>query len=154
MTYSFSYLESVCCSMSSSNCCFLTSIQVSQEAGQVVWYFHLLKNFPQVIVIHTVKGFGLVNKAEIDVFLFFLHLSLCKCCFLGPKMLVSLSCFPHFFLSPSKHALRLSSNVASLAKRFLNFSPDFPSRLVCALGVLKRLPLSHFHLAVISLCLY
>ena len=55
--------------MSSSNCCFLTSIQVSQEAGQVVWYSHLFQNFPQFIVIHTVKGFGLVNKAEIDVFL-------------------------------------------------------------------------------------
>ena len=51
--------------MSSSNCC----IQISQEAGQVVWYSHLLKDFPQFVVIHTVKGFGVVNKAEIDVFL-------------------------------------------------------------------------------------
>ena len=67
--YSFSYLEPVCCSMSSSNCCFLTCIQVSQEAGQVIWYSHLFQNFPQFIVIHTVKGFGIVNKAEIDVFL-------------------------------------------------------------------------------------
>ena len=66
--YSFSYLEPVCCSMSSSNCCFLTCIQVSQEADQVVWYSHLLKDFQQFIVIHTVKGFGIVNKAEIDVF--------------------------------------------------------------------------------------
>ena len=55
--------------MSGSNCCFLTSIQISQEAGQVVWYSHLSQNFPQFIVIHTVKGFGIVNKAEIDVFL-------------------------------------------------------------------------------------
>ena len=55
--------------MSSSNCCFLTCIQVSQEAGQAVWYSHLFQNFPQFIVIHTVKGFGTVNKAEIDVFL-------------------------------------------------------------------------------------
>ena len=54
--------------MSSSNCCFLTCISVFQEAGQVVWYFHLFKDFPQFIVIHTVKGFGIVNKAEIDVF--------------------------------------------------------------------------------------
>ena len=53
--------------MSSSNCCFLTWIQISQEADQVVWYSHLLKNFPQFIVIYTVKGFGIVNKAEIDV---------------------------------------------------------------------------------------
>ena len=44
-------------------------MQVSQEAGQVVWYSHLFQNFPQFIVIHTVEGFGIVNKAEIDVFL-------------------------------------------------------------------------------------
>ena len=69
--YSFSYLEPVCGSMSSSNCYFLTCIQISQEPGQVVWYSHLLKNFPQFIVIHTVKGFGIVKKAEIDVFLEF-----------------------------------------------------------------------------------
>src|SRR5574337_70364 len=55
--------------MSSSNCCFLTCIHISQEAGQVVWYSHLFQNFPQFIVSHTVKGFGIVNKAEIDVFL-------------------------------------------------------------------------------------
>ena len=67
--YSFSYLEPVCCSMSSSNCCFLICIQVSQEAGQVVWYSYLFQNFPQFIVIHTVEGVGIVNKAEIYVFL-------------------------------------------------------------------------------------
>ena len=66
---SFSYLEPVCCSMSRYNCCFLTCMQISQEAGQVVWYSHLLKNFPQFIVIHTVKVFDIVSKAEIDVFL-------------------------------------------------------------------------------------
>ena len=55
--------------MSSSNCCLLTCIQISQEADQVVWYSHLFQNFPQLIVIHTVKDFGIVNKAEIDVFL-------------------------------------------------------------------------------------
>ena len=63
--YSISYLEPICCSMSSSNCCFLTCIW----ACQVVCYSHLLKNFPQFIVLHTVKGFGIVNKAEIDVFM-------------------------------------------------------------------------------------
>ena len=52
------------------NCCFLACIQISQEADQVVWYSHLFQNFPQFVVIHTVKGFGvIVNKAEIDVFL-------------------------------------------------------------------------------------
>ena len=62
--YSFAYLEPVCCSMPSSNCCFLTYIQISQEAGQVVWYSHLFQNFPQFIAIHTVKGFGIVNLDE------------------------------------------------------------------------------------------
>ena len=67
--YSFLNLESVHCSMSSSNCCFLTYIQISQESGQVVWYSHLFQNFPQFVVIHTVKGFGIINEA--DVFLEF-----------------------------------------------------------------------------------
>ena len=47
----------------------MTCKQISQEAGQVVWYSHLFKNFPQFIVIHTVKVFDIVNKAEIDAFL-------------------------------------------------------------------------------------
>ena len=55
--------------MSSYSCCFPICIQVSQEADPVVWYSHLFQNFPQFIVIHTVEGFGIVNKAEIDVFL-------------------------------------------------------------------------------------
>ena len=66
--YSFPNFEPAHCSMSSSTCCFLACIQISQEAGQVVWYSHLLKNFPQFIVIHTVIGLGIVNKAEVDVF--------------------------------------------------------------------------------------
>ena len=57
--------------MFGSNCCFLTCIQVSQEAGKVVWYSHLFKNVPQFVVIHTVKGFNVVNEAEVDVFLEF-----------------------------------------------------------------------------------
>ena len=72
--YYFSYLEPVCFSMSSSNCCFLTCIQVSQEAGQVVWYSHLFQNFPQFIMIHTVKSFGIgtwnlrsMNQSTLDV---------------------------------------------------------------------------------------
>ena len=55
--------------MSTSNCCFLTCIQISQETGKVVWYSHLFKNFSQFIMIHTVKDFGIVNKEEVDVFL-------------------------------------------------------------------------------------
>ena len=69
--YSSPDLEPVCSPMSSSNCSFLTCIQISQEAGQVVRYSHLFQNFPQLVVIHTVKGFAIVNKAEVDVFLEF-----------------------------------------------------------------------------------
>ena len=67
--YSFPNLEPVHCSMFGFNCCFLTCMQISQEAGQVVWCPHLFQNFPQFVVIHTVKGFGVVNKAEVNVFL-------------------------------------------------------------------------------------
>ena len=57
--------------MSSSNCCFLTCIQVSQETGKVVWHSYLLRNFPQFVVTHRVKGFSAVNEANVDVFLKF-----------------------------------------------------------------------------------
>ena len=67
--YSFPDLEPVCCSMTGSHSYFLTCIQISQETGKVVWCSYLFKNFPQLFVTHTVKGFGIVNKAEIDVFL-------------------------------------------------------------------------------------
>ena len=67
--YSFPNFEPVHCYTSGSNCCFLTCIQISQEAGKVDWYSHLLKNFPQSVVIYTVKGFDMVNKAEVDIFL-------------------------------------------------------------------------------------
>ena len=93
--YSFSYLEPVYCSVSSSSCCFLTCIQVSQEAGQVVWYSHLFKNFPQSFVIDKVKGFGIVSKAKEDVFwdsLAFLMIQ---------RMLASWSLVPLPFLNPS-----------------------------------------------------
>ena len=71
LTYSFPNLEPVNCSIFRSNCCFLTCIRVSQEAGKVVWYSHLFKNFPQFVVIHTVKVFSVVNEAEVHIFLEF-----------------------------------------------------------------------------------
>ena len=70
--------------MPCSNWYFLTCIQVSQEAGKVVWYSHLLKNFPQFVVIHTVIGFKVVNEAEVDVFLEF------PCLFYDPTDVVNL----------------------------------------------------------------
>ena len=67
MMYSFPNLETVSCSVSNSNCCFLTHIHVSQEAGKVVWYSHLFKNFP-VCCDHTVRGFSIISEAVIGVF--------------------------------------------------------------------------------------
>ena len=67
--YFFPNLEPAHCSMSSPNCCFLTCIQISQEAGKVVWYSHLLKNFLQFVLIHTVKDFSIANETEVNVFL-------------------------------------------------------------------------------------
>src|SRR5574340_733485 len=95
--YSFPDLEPVCFYMSSSNYCFLTCIQISQEAGQVIWYSHLLKNLPLFVVIHTVKGFGRVNKVDIDVFL-------------------ELSCFFH---DPT-HVGNLMSGSSAFSKTSLN----------------------------------
>ena len=68
---------------------------MSQEAGQVVWYSHLVKNFPQFVVIHIVKGSGIVNKAEVDVFL---ELS---CFFDDPMMSASGSLVTLPFLNPA-----------------------------------------------------
>ena len=67
--YSFPNFEPVHCSMSGSNCCFLTCKQVSQEAGKVIWYSYLFKGFPQFVVIHTIKGFSIVSEAEVGDFL-------------------------------------------------------------------------------------
>ena len=69
LMYSFPNFEPVSCFMSGSNCCFLTCIQISQEADKVVWYSHLLKNFPHFVVIHTIKDFGVGNKTEVGDFL-------------------------------------------------------------------------------------
>ena len=93
LMYSFSYLEPVYCSMSNSNYCFLTCIQISQEASQVVWYSHLFQNFLQFIVIHRVKGFGIVNEAEVDVFLEF------SCFSMIQRMLAIWSLVPLPFLN-------------------------------------------------------
>ena len=103
--YSFSYLEPACCSMSSSKCCSLTCIQISQEAGQVVWYSHLFQNFSEFVVVHTVKGFGIVNKAEIDVFL---ELS---CFFHNPVDVGNLICSSSAFSKSSLNIWKFSVHV-------------------------------------------
>ena len=81
--------------MSGSNCCFLTCIQISQEAGKMGWYSYLLKNFPQFIVIHTLKGFSIVNEAEVDVLLEF------SCFFYDPMDVGNLVSGPLPFLNPT-----------------------------------------------------
>ena len=91
--YSFPNFETVFCSMSSSNCCFLTCIQVLQEASKVVWYSHFFKNFPWFVVIHTVKAIRVVNGA--DVFLEFSRF------FYGPTDIGSLICGSSVFSKSS-----------------------------------------------------
>ena len=76
-------------------CCFLTYIEISQEAGQVVWYSHLFQNFPQFGMIHGVKGFGIVNKAEVDIVLGL------SCFFNDPADVGNLSLVPLPFLKPA-----------------------------------------------------
>ena len=88
--------------MSGSNCCFLTCIQISQEAGQVVWYSHILKNFPQFVVIYTAKGFGIINKAELDVFLEF------SCLFYDPADVDNLISGSFAFYKSSLNIWKLS----------------------------------------------
>ena len=84
-----------------SNCCFLTCIQISQEADKVIWYSHLFKNFPQFVVIHTVKGFGIANKADV-----FLELS---CFFYDPtNSTFNISMYlMTYSLIPSTHLLNI-----------------------------------------------
>ena len=131
--YSFSCLEPVCCSMSSSNCrigdrlptpIFLTCIQISQEAGQIVWYSHLFKKFPEFVVVHIVKGFGIVNKTEIDVFL---ELS---CFFSDPVNVGNLISASSAFSKSSLNIWKFMIHV--LLKRGLeNFEHYFASMCCC-----------------------
>ena len=106
-----SQFGTICCFLSGSDYCFLTCIQVSQEAGQVVWYSHLFQNLPQFSVIHTVKGFSVVNKVEVDVFsgtlLLFLMIqrmlaicSLVPLPFLNPAWTSGSSQFTHYWSLP------------------------------------------------------
>ena len=97
--------EQVSYSMSSSNCCFLTCIQVSQEAGKVVWYFHVFKNFPQFVVIYTIKGFSIVNEAEVDVFLEF------SCFFYNPANAGNLNSGSSAFSKSSLYIWKFSVHI-------------------------------------------
>ena len=87
-------------------------MQISQEADQVVWYSHLFKNFPEFVVAHTIKGFGIVNKAEIDVFL---ELS----CY-GPSDVGNLISGFSAFSKTSLYIWKFSGHVLLLAWRILS----------------------------------
>ena len=100
-----SCFETVCCSMSCSNCCFLTCVQVSQETGKIIWYSCLLKNFPYFVVIHTVKGFSVVNEAEVDIFLEF------PCFLYNPMNVVNLVSGSSAFSKPSLYIWKFSIQV-------------------------------------------
>ena len=91
--------------MSRSNCYFLACIQVSQEAGKVVWYSYLFKNFLQFALIHTVKGFCVVNEAEIDVFLKF------SCFFYGPMDVGNLISGSSAFLKSDSYIWKFSVHI-------------------------------------------
>ena len=91
--------------MSSSNCCFLICIQVSQET-KLAWYSHLLKKFPQFVVIHTVKGFSIDNEAEVDVFMEF------PCYFYDPMDIGNL-------ISDSSAFSKTSLNISKLTVHIL-----------------------------------
>ena len=81
--------------MSSSNCCFLNCIHISQEASKVMWYSHLFKKVPQFVVIHTVKGLNVINEVEIDVFLEF------SCFTYDPRLFTIWFLVPFSFLNPA-----------------------------------------------------
>ena len=120
LTYSFLHLKLVCCSVFSSNCCFLTCIQISHEAYQMVWYSHLFKNFPQFVVIHTVQGFGIVDKAD-----FFLQLS---CFFDDPTHVGSLISGPIAFSKCTSNIWKFTVHIL-LKPGLENFEHYFASNV-------------------------
>ena len=130
--YSFPYLELVYCSMSSSDCVFLTCIQISQEARQVVWYYNIFNNFLKFLVVHTVKGFSIVNKAEVDVFLE-------HSCFPHDPTVVGnlISCSSAFSIS-SLNIWKFSVH-GLLKPGFENFEHYFASVFINFLPMMKRM---------------
>ena len=116
LDYSFPNLESVRCHMSSSPCCFLTCIQISQDAGSVLWCCHLFKNFPQFLVIHTIKDCSVVNKADVVVF------PELSCLFCYPRDVGNLISHSSAISKSSLSSWKLSVHVL-LKPRLENFEP-------------------------------
>ena len=116
--------------MSGSKCCFLTCIQISQEAGNVDWYSQLLKNFPQFVLIHTVKGFSLVNETEVDVFQEF------SCFFVDPTDVGSLISGSSAFSKSSLYIWKFSVHVLlkPSLKDFEHFFASMWNKCNCAVA--------------------
>jgi len=127
----FPNLDPVCCSMSSSNCCFLTCTQISQKAGKVFWYSNFLKNFPQFLVIHTDKGFDVVSKADV-----FLELS---CLFDDPADVGNLISCSSAFFKCSLNIWKFSFHVP-LKPGLENFEQYFASTTVGVVWTLWHCP--------------
>ena len=100
--------------------CFLTSIQVSQDTGKVVWYSHLLKDFPQFFVIHTIKHFSVINEAEVDVFLKF------PCFLYDPANVDNLISDSSSFSKPSLYIWKFSIHIL-LNPNLKDFEHDLAS---------------------------
>ena len=119
--YSFPYLESVCCSMSSSNCCFLTCIQISQEAGQVGWYSHPLKNFPQPSILCSYNSLAFLSFLWYTLFHPVLWLFLLM--FKGFNQFSWI----HNIVMKKYTRLRKILKALKLSQSHLNFNNHFPS---------------------------
>ena len=121
---SFPNFETVSCSVFGSNCCFLTHLQVSQETGKVFWYSHLFKNFPQFVVIHAVKGFSIVNEADVFLGLF--------CFFYDPTEVGNLISSPSAFSKSSLNIWKFSVHLL-LKASLENFEHYFASTEMSAI---------------------
>ena len=119
MIYSFPIFEPVRCSMSSSNRCLLTCMQVSHEAGKVIWYSHLFRHVPQFVLIHTINVFNIVNEAEVDALLEF------PCFFYDPAYVDNLISSSSAFTKSSLYIWKFSLHV--LLKPSLDFEHNLAS---------------------------
>ena len=122
--------------MSSSNCCFLTCMQISQEAVKVVWYSNLFKNFPQFAVIHTVKGFTVISEAEVDIFLEF------SCFFYDPidvgNLISGSSTFPNPAWTSGSSWFTHCWSLALVVSNSLWSYGLSPTRLLCSWGFSRQ----------------
>ena len=124
--YSFPNLDPVRCSISGSNCLFLICVQISLDAGKVVWYSHLFQNLPQFVVNHTVKDFSVVSEVEADVFLEFF-------CFFNDPTDGNLICGSSAFSKSSLNIWKYSVHklLKPCLENFENYFASFSNKSKC-----------------------